>query len=151
MLTHNTHWHTAPWAQTHIPTHKFLYICSPFTHTSVYIQTHTHTHPCTCINTISLHMSLNTYSTHTRHSVHDHTHTAHRRNQAGIWTWVKKLGHFIISQFQWGDWGKFSCLVNFFYRSIDDLQCCIKFCCAAKWLRHVYAFFLTFFSIMVYP
>ena len=36
-----------------------------------------------------------------------------------------------------------------FYQSIADLQCCVNFCCTAKW--YIYIFFLMFFSIKVYP
>ena len=32
---------------------------------------------------------------------------------------------------------------NFFW-SIDDLQCCINFCCTAKWFTYIYFFFIFF-------
>ena len=29
-------------------------------------------------------------------------------------------------------------LKNLFYWSVADLQCCVNFCCTAKWLRYIY-------------
>ena len=48
---------------------------------------------------------------------------------------------------------------NLYCWSIVDLQCCVNFCCIAKWFRYIYIhihiytytyIFSTFFSIMVY-
>ena len=106
---------------THPPTQISLHMLTPFTHTSVYIHTPIHTSLLLLYIHTPIHTSLHTYkyhfSTHVPkyilyiHNTHTytrslryHTDIAHRHNQDGIWTWMKKLGHFIISQFQWGDW-----------------------------------------------
>ena len=53
-----------------------------------------------------------------------------------------------------GKWSRmlYLCSSVFFYLSTVDLQCCINFCCTAKWFHftYVYIFFFIFFSILVY-